>query len=159
MLTCVRACVLAGRRASKQGGTASQSQHALCMRVCSCVVWDTGCRNRKTGAPRALWYGLEFIRFALNRCWSKPHSSGSGSGGDGSGSHGSSSGSSSSSSSSHLLRAHIRGHDVSRDLEAACRRCACGSVCGGCSCRCRCMAQVLQPCVAASKTEPWPGSQ
>jgi hypothetical protein len=86
--------------------------------VCSCVVWDTGCRNRKTGAPRALWYGLEFIRFALNRCWcNTASSSNASSNADDDGSI-----AGASSSSNVLLRAHIRGHDVSKDFEAVCRR-------------------------------------
>jgi hypothetical protein len=91
--------------------------------LCSCVVWDTGCRNRKTGAPRALWYGLEFIRFTLNRCWCRTDSSSSSSGSGGGSSDGSNGGGSSGQSPGGLLlRAHIRGHDVSRDFEAACRR-------------------------------------
>jgi|MDSW01.1.fsa_nt_gb hypothetical protein len=35
----------------------------------SVVVVDYGSRDRKRGAPRALWYGLEFVRYALNRAW------------------------------------------------------------------------------------------
>lgn len=35
----------------------------------SCMVYDYGSRDRKRGAPRALWYGLEFVRFALNTTW------------------------------------------------------------------------------------------
>lgn len=35
----------------------------------SCVVYDFGSRDKKRGVPRALWYGLEFTRFALNRYW------------------------------------------------------------------------------------------
>lgn len=35
----------------------------------SCVVYDFGSRDKKRGVPRALWYGLEFARFALNRYW------------------------------------------------------------------------------------------
>jgi hypothetical protein len=65
----------------------------LCILACSCIVWDCGCRNKHNGAPRALWYGLEFVRFALQRFWL-------GEGGP----------------------AHLRGHNVSRDFEAACRR-------------------------------------
>lgn len=34
-----------------------------------CLVHDFGSRNKKRGAPRAVWYGLEFIRFALRRLW------------------------------------------------------------------------------------------
>lgn len=37
--------------------------------VCSCVVVDFGSRNRKRGASRALWWGTEFIRYALTRTW------------------------------------------------------------------------------------------
>ncbi|KAI7837578.1 hypothetical protein COHA_008591 [Chlorella ohadii] len=35
----------------------------------TCLVYDLGSRNKKRGAPRAVWYGLEFIRFALRRLW------------------------------------------------------------------------------------------
>ena len=35
----------------------------------SCVVYDYGSRDKKRGAPRALWYGLEFVRYALNVEW------------------------------------------------------------------------------------------
>ncbi|KAL4447627.1 hypothetical protein ABPG75_004846, partial [Micractinium tetrahymenae] len=34
-----------------------------------CLVYDFGSRNKKRGAPRAVWYGLEFIRYALRRLW------------------------------------------------------------------------------------------
>lgn len=34
-----------------------------------CIVIDYGSRNKKRGAPRALWMGLEFVRFALMRLW------------------------------------------------------------------------------------------
>jgi hypothetical protein len=33
------------------------------------MVYDYGSRNKKRGVPRALWYGLEFVRFALNWVW------------------------------------------------------------------------------------------
>ena len=33
------------------------------------LVYDFGSRNRKRGAPRAIWYGIEFIRYALNLIW------------------------------------------------------------------------------------------
>lgn len=33
------------------------------------LVYDFGSRNRKRGAPRAIWYGIEFIRYALNFLW------------------------------------------------------------------------------------------
>ncbi|CAG9465532.1 unnamed protein product [Pedinophyceae sp. YPF-701] len=32
-------------------------------------VWDFGSRNRKRGIPRALWYGLEWTRWCLEREW------------------------------------------------------------------------------------------
>lgn len=35
----------------------------------SCVVYDYGSRDKKRGVPRALWYGLEFVRYALNVEW------------------------------------------------------------------------------------------
>lgn len=35
----------------------------------NCMVYDYGSRNKKRGVPRALWYGLEFVRFALNWVW------------------------------------------------------------------------------------------
>lgn len=34
-----------------------------------CLVWDLGSRNKKRGVPRALWYGLEFIRYTLALAW------------------------------------------------------------------------------------------
>lgn len=34
-----------------------------------CLVWDLGSRNKKRAVPRALWYGLEFIRFSLALAW------------------------------------------------------------------------------------------
>ncbi|KAK9817211.1 hypothetical protein WJX72_011116 [[Myrmecia] bisecta] len=34
-----------------------------------CLVWDYGSRNKKQGASRAQWYGIEFIRHVLNRVW------------------------------------------------------------------------------------------
>jgi len=34
-----------------------------------CLVYDYGSRNKKRGAPRAIWYGLEFLRYALERIW------------------------------------------------------------------------------------------
>ncbi|PNH03146.1 hypothetical protein TSOC_010822 [Tetrabaena socialis] len=33
-----------------------------------CLVYDCGSRARD-GSPRALWYGLEFIRYTLTRAW------------------------------------------------------------------------------------------
>ena len=35
----------------------------------SCLVYDYGSRDKKRGTPRAIWYGLEFIRYALNKTW------------------------------------------------------------------------------------------
>ena len=35
------------------------------------LVYDFGSRNKKRGAPRALWMGLEFIRYALDWVWYK----------------------------------------------------------------------------------------
>ena len=35
----------------------------------SCVVVDYGSRDKKRGVPRAVWYGLEFVRFALDEVW------------------------------------------------------------------------------------------
>ena len=35
----------------------------------SCLVHDFGSRNKKRGAPRAVWYGLEFVRYALRSLW------------------------------------------------------------------------------------------
>ena len=37
----------------------------------SCFVWDYGSRDvgKGKGNPRALWYGVEFVRFALRREW------------------------------------------------------------------------------------------
>ena len=35
------------------------------------LVYDYGSRNKKRGAPRALWMGVEFVRWALERVWYK----------------------------------------------------------------------------------------
>ena len=35
----------------------------------SCVVYDFGSRDKKRGVPRALWYGTEFVRYALDWYW------------------------------------------------------------------------------------------
>jgi hypothetical protein len=32
-------------------------------------VYDFGSRNKKRGAPRAIWYGLELVRYVLERAW------------------------------------------------------------------------------------------
>lgn len=34
-----------------------------------CLVYDFGSRNKETGASRAIWYGLEFLRYTLRRVW------------------------------------------------------------------------------------------
>eukprot|EP00891_Asterochloris_glomerata_P009942 jgi/Astpho2/9942/Aster-x0879 len=34
-----------------------------------CLVWDYGSRSRRDGVPKALWYGIEFIKYALRRQW------------------------------------------------------------------------------------------
>jgi hypothetical protein len=36
-----------------------------------CLVWDFGSRNKKRGVPRAVWYGLEFLRYAASKVWLK----------------------------------------------------------------------------------------
>ncbi len=33
------------------------------------LVYDFGSRNKKRGVPRALWMGLEFVKWALGRVW------------------------------------------------------------------------------------------
>jgi hypothetical protein len=33
------------------------------------LVYDFGSRNKKRGAPRALWMGIEFVRWTLDRVW------------------------------------------------------------------------------------------
>ncbi|KAK3240940.1 hypothetical protein CYMTET_49260 [Cymbomonas tetramitiformis] len=35
----------------------------------TCIVYDFGSRNKKRGVPRAIWYGVEFIHFALDYIW------------------------------------------------------------------------------------------
>ena len=35
----------------------------------ACVVYDCGSRDGKHGVPRALWYGTEFIKYALHSLW------------------------------------------------------------------------------------------
>ena len=51
-----------------------------------CLVYDLGSRNKKRGAPRAVWYGLEFVRYALSKLWNCKE----------------------------IAPAYLRGHDVSR---------------------------------------------
>lgn len=41
----------------------------------SCVVFDCGSRSANGGVPRALWYGLELVRYSLNRLWLDRNSS------------------------------------------------------------------------------------
>lgn len=36
-----------------------------------CLVWDFGSRDKKGGVPRAVWYGLEFLRYAASTVWLK----------------------------------------------------------------------------------------
>lgn len=33
------------------------------------LVYDFGSRNKKRGAPRAIWYGLEFLKYVLGQVW------------------------------------------------------------------------------------------
>lgn len=33
------------------------------------LVYDYGSRNKKRGVPRAIWYGLEFLKYVLNKVW------------------------------------------------------------------------------------------
>ena len=40
----------------------------------TCIIHDFGSRNTKSQAPRAIWYGLEFIRYVLNTSWNAPQS-------------------------------------------------------------------------------------
>ena len=35
----------------------------------TCLIYDFGSRNKKRAAPRAIWYGLEFIKYALADAW------------------------------------------------------------------------------------------
>eukprot|EP00890_Picochlorum_soloecismus_P001048 jgi/Picsp_1/1944/NSC_05410-R1_protein len=51
-----------------------------------CLMYDFGSRNKKRGAPRAIWYGLEFVRYALSKLWRCEE----------------------------IAPAYLRGHDVSR---------------------------------------------
>ncbi|KAG2442952.1 hypothetical protein HXX76_003027 [Chlamydomonas incerta] len=37
----------------------------------TCIVYDCGSR-RRDGTPRALWYGLEFVRYCLTQLWKLP---------------------------------------------------------------------------------------
>lgn len=57
------------------------------------MIWDCGSRNRNNGAPRAVWYGVEFVRYALNRFWL-----------------------------GQTAPAHLRGYNVADTFEAACRK-------------------------------------
>lgn len=34
-----------------------------------CLIYDYGSRNKETGASRAIWYGLEFLRYTLRKVW------------------------------------------------------------------------------------------
>lgn len=36
---------------------------------CRCLVYDCGSRNKTSLAPRAVWHGLEFLRYTLNLVW------------------------------------------------------------------------------------------
>jgi hypothetical protein len=102
----------------------------------SCYVWDLGSRNKKRGAPRALWAGLEFVRWCLDTRWL--HRPGGGSGGGGGGESGGESGSEGAGSGSDdggdsggggggaaprpPPQAHLRGHRVTAEFEAHARR-------------------------------------
>lgn len=44
-------------------------------------VWDLGSRNKLHGAPRALWSGLEFVRWLLDYVWAPEPPDGGGAGG------------------------------------------------------------------------------
>eukprot|EP00899_Mesostigma_viride_P016720 jgi/Mesvir1/25049/Mv04487-RA.1 len=35
----------------------------------TCFIYDYGSRNKKRGVPRSIWYGVEFVRFALHTLW------------------------------------------------------------------------------------------
>merc|ERR1712216_610394 len=37
-----------------------------------CYIYDLGSRNKKRKAPRAVWYGITFIKYALHRMWELP---------------------------------------------------------------------------------------
>ncbi|KAI8471744.1 MAG: hypothetical protein J3K34DRAFT_520273 [Monoraphidium minutum] len=103
-----------------------------------CCVWDLGSRNKKRGAPRAVWAGLEFVRWCLESKWLQAGGaapaagsrdggglgSGSGSESDGGGSEGGTSSGSSSGSGSggDGPQAHLRGHRVTATFEAHRRR-------------------------------------
>ncbi|GIL68504.1 hypothetical protein Vafri_21771 [Volvox africanus] len=54
---------------------AQTGKFPLCVDVptsydCSCLVYDCGSRGRD-GTPRALWYGLEFVRYTLSKMSSR----------------------------------------------------------------------------------------
>eukprot|EP00960_Hanusia_phi_P069362 767075-Hanusia_phi.AAC.1 len=38
----------------------------------TCYIHDYGSRNKKRKAPRAIWYGVTFIRYALHKIWELP---------------------------------------------------------------------------------------
>lgn len=57
------------------------------------LVYDFGSRNKKRGAPRALWYGLEFLKCALGYIW-YPNQRGTG------------------------TSSFVRGYNAQRDFEA-----------------------------------------
>ncbi|GBF97550.1 hypothetical protein Rsub_10151 [Raphidocelis subcapitata] len=68
----------------------------------SCCVWDLGSRNKAKGAPRALWGGLEFVRWCLETMWLPQN------GAEPGGVAG--------------PQAHLRGHRVTAEFEAHRRR-------------------------------------
>ena len=37
-----------------------------------CYIYDFGSRNKKRKAPRAVWYGITFIKYALHKMWELP---------------------------------------------------------------------------------------
>mmetsp|Transcript_4963 Transcript_4963/g.7353 ORF Transcript_4963/g.7353 Transcript_4963/m.7353 type:complete len:287 (-) Transcript_4963:512-1372(-) len=60
-------------------GIIQELDHNLLMRLAmgdTCLVYDFGSRGTSwpdgtTGVPRAIWWGLEWVRYALNRSWGR----------------------------------------------------------------------------------------
>eukprot|EP00188_Purpureofilum_apyrenoidigerum_P003348 Plantae.Rhodophyta-Purpureofilum_apyrenoidigerum.ctg3475.p2 GENE.Plantae.Rhodophyta-Purpureofilum_apyrenoidigerum.ctg3475~~Plantae.Rhodophyta-Purpureofilum_apyrenoidigerum.ctg3475.p2 ORF type:complete len:282 (-),score=43.49 Plantae.Rhodophyta-Purpureofilum_apyrenoidigerum.ctg3475:227-1072(-) len=50
----------------------SETDHNFLTHVATghnCYVYDLASRSKKYGVPRAIWYGLEFVRYACAFCW------------------------------------------------------------------------------------------
>mmetsp|Transcript_28808 Transcript_28808/g.112274 ORF Transcript_28808/g.112274 Transcript_28808/m.112274 type:complete len:272 (-) Transcript_28808:28-843(-) len=49
-----------------------ETDHNLLLHLATghpCYVYDLASRSKRYGVPRAIWYGLEFIKYACGYCW------------------------------------------------------------------------------------------